>query len=126
MVRAIFEGVRHPPTLFFRAMNMAKDAGKDETPSLDAFSERLDAANSMRPTEVPAKHAKGAAWGRALRISSDLLAGLIVGFVIGLLLDRYLGTTPWLLFLGMTIGFAAGLRNMSRTLKEMNASASDG
>ena len=60
----------------------------------------------------------GAAWGRAMRVSSDLLAGIFVGALLGVLLDRWLHTAPWLLLLGIGLGFAAGLRNLSRTMKE--------
>ncbi|WP_411816291.1 AtpZ/AtpI family protein [Hyphococcus sp. DH-69] len=100
---------------------MGEDTGRDEAnndrpPSLDEFSERLD---RMRGTgKVPNANASGPAWGRALRVSSDLLAGLIVGGFLGWGLDYWLGTSPWLLLLGLGLGFAAGLRNMMRTLKE--------
>ena len=85
-------------------------------PSLDEFSDRL---GSMRGEDEPdgPGHESGAAWGRALRASSDLLAGLFVGILIGYLLDKWLGTSPWLLLAGIGIGFAAGLRNIARSLK---------
>ena len=85
-------------------------------PSLDAFSDRLDAMRAEREPEEQ-RRGSGAAWGRALRASSDLLAGLIVGMLIGFLLDKWLGTSPWLLLVGIGIGFAAGLRNLARSLK---------
>lgn len=85
-------------------------------PSLDEFADRLDAIRGEREPEEQG-HRSGAAWGRALRASSDLLAGLIVGMLIGLLLDKWLGTSPWLLLAGIGIGFAAGLRNLARTMR---------
>ncbi|MEO1250772.1 MAG: AtpZ/AtpI family protein [Pseudomonadota bacterium] len=93
---------------------MSKDAGKEAPPSLDEFSERLDA---MRGEDEPEKPSSGPAWGKAMRASSDLLAGLAVGTLIGYLLDRWLGTSPWLLLVGIGLGFAAGLRNLSRSIK---------
>lgn len=97
--------------------NSGKDgAGKENPPSLDEFSDRLD---RMRGSDEPEKpHSGGAAWGRALRVSSDLLAGVFVGSLLGLGLDRWLGTEPWFLLVGIGMGFAAGLRNMMRTLKQ--------
>lgn len=83
---------------------------------LDEFSDRLDAMRGEHEPEEPS-HGSGAAWGRALRASSDLLAGLFVGILIGFLLDKWLGTSPWLLLAGIGIGFAAGLRNLSRSIK---------
>ncbi len=85
-------------------------------PSLDAFAERLDAVRGEREPDEE-RHGSGAAWGRALRASSDLLAGLFVGILIGFLLDKWLGTSPWLLLAGIGIGFAAGLRNLARSMK---------
>jgi len=85
-------------------------------PSLDAFADRLDQMRGEREPEEEGGHASGAAWGKALRASSDLLAGLFVGTLIGFLLDKWLGTSPWLLLAGIGIGFAAGLRNLSRSL----------
>ena len=84
--------------------------------SLDEFSDRLDATRGEREPDE-GREGDGAAWGRAMRASSDLLAGLIVGTLIGFLLDRWLGTSPWLLLVGIAMGFAAGLRNLSRLMK---------
>jgi ATP synthase protein I len=94
-------------------------AGTEGPPPLDDFTERLD---RMRGEHDPGEEKKsgagsGAAWGRALRASSDLLAGLFVGTLLGFLLDRWLGTSPWLLLVGIGIGFAAGLRNLARSIK---------
>ena len=97
---------------------MADKAGKQEPPSLEEFSERLDRARG-EPVEQNAK-GSGAAWGRAMRVSTDLLAGLIVGVALGIGLDRWLDTEPWFLLAGIAIGFGAGLRNLSRSLREDN------
>ncbi len=95
-----------------------EDAGKEGPPPLDDFTERLDRMRGEHdPGEEKSGSGSGAAWGRALRASSDLLAGLFVGTVLGLLLDRWLGTSPWLLLVGIGIGFAAGLRNLTRSMK---------
>lgn len=59
----------------------------------------------------------GTLMGKALRASSDLLAGFVVGGLIGYGLDRWLGTSPWLLLLGLGVGFAAGMRNLMRTVR---------
>ena len=101
-------------------------AGKQKPPSLDEFSERLDAARGDQASDENPKHASGAAWGRALRISSDLLAGLFVGALIGVGLDRWLGTSPWLLLVGVLLGFGAGLRNLSRTMSRSNTPPDEG
>lgn len=106
-------------------MLMADDAGRDEAkdnrpPSLGDFSTRLDAMRGKNVEKSDSPKSSGAAWGRAMRLSSELLAGLFVGTVLGIVLDRFLGTTPWFLLAGIGIGFAAGLRNISRAMAENN------
>ena len=49
-----------------------------------------------------------------------LVAGLLVGTLLGVMLDRWLGTAPLFLLLGIGIGFAAGLRNLARSLQQQD------
>jgi ATP synthase protein I len=51
-----------------------------------------------------------------MRVATELVAGLVVGVVIGLLLDRWLGTKPWLLVVFFLLGAAAGLLNVYRAM----------
>ena len=51
---------------------------------------------------------------RGLRLSSELVAGVLVGAGMGWLLDRWLGTSPWGLFVFLMLGFAAGVMNVMR------------
>ncbi len=53
--------------------------------------------------------------GRGLRLSAEFVGGVVVGAMIGWLLDRWFGTSPWGLFAFLMIGFAAGIRNMLRS-----------
>ena len=48
-----------------------------------------------------------------------MVAGLIVGVVIGLLLDRWLGTKPLFLILFFLLGAGAGMMNVYRTVSGM-------
>lgn len=61
--------------------------------------------------------------GQAFRFAADLIAGVGVGGLIGWALDRQFGTTPWLLALFVILGFAAGLSNVIRLAKQMQAEA---
>lgn len=103
---------------------MGENPKRDDPPSLDEFSERLKRLRSQGQEAKP--QGSASAWGRAMRISSDLLAGLFVGCLLGLGLDHWLGTQPLFLLVGIALGFAAGLRNMMRTLKEDSEQSSDG
>ena len=53
--------------------------------------------------------------GLGFRIAVDLVAALIVGVGIGLLLDAWLGTGPWMLIVFFFLGAAAGMLNVYRT-----------
>ena len=43
---------------------------------------------------------------------------IFIGLFFGLFLDRWLGTGPWLMFLGFCLGIAAAARNMLLALKK--------
>ena len=50
--------------------------------------------------------------GRASTIGLHMISGVAVGCGLGWLLDRLLGTRPWLLLLFFALGVAAGFRNV--------------
>ena len=52
--------------------------------------------------------------GRAFRMSTEFVAGIIAGGGLGWLLDRWLGTSPWGLIVFLMLGFAAGTFNVVR------------
>ncbi len=52
---------------------------------------------------------------RALRLSSELVAGVLVGAVIGWGIDRLLSTSPFGLIVFFLLGFVAGIVNVVRS-----------
>ena len=54
-------------------------------------------------------------FGVGMRMAGDLVAALAVGVVIGLLLDRWLGTSPGFLIGFIVLGACAGMLNVYRT-----------
>ena len=54
------------------------------------------------------------ALGRAFRMSTEFVAGVIAGGGLGWLLDRGLGTSPWGMIIFLMLGFAAGVYNVMR------------
>lgn len=61
--------------------------------------------------------------GQAFKIVAELVIGVGVGGFIGWALDRQLGTAPWLLIVFFLFGFAAGMLNVIRTARKMQAEA---
>jgi ATP synthase protein I len=62
----------------------------------------------------------GSGLGFALRLGVELVSALVVGGLIGLLLDKWLETTPWLMLLFFLLGAAAGFVNVYRTATGMS------
>ncbi|WP_298952440.1 AtpZ/AtpI family protein [uncultured Methylobacterium sp.] len=52
--------------------------------------------------------------GRALRLSTEFVAGVLAGGILGWACDRFLGTKPWGLIVLLVLGFGAGIYNVMR------------
>lgn len=110
--------------------SMADDArdknGRKQSPTDEAalsarlrrLGERLEHTASNSPSE-PASRRSGnddaSAMARGLRLATELVAGVVVGALIGWFLDRWLGISPWGFIVFLLLGFAAGLLNLMRS-----------
>jgi ATP synthase protein I len=54
-------------------------------------------------------------YAKGFRLSSELVAGVVVGAGLGWLIDRWFGIAPWGLFVFLLLGFAAGVLNVMRS-----------
>ncbi|RJT39986.1 ATP F0F1 synthase subunit I [Mesorhizobium waimense] len=73
---------------------------------------------TRRPDRLEGKDAKVgsvAGYGQALKLSSEFIAGIVVGVGLGWFLDRMAGTSPWGLIIGLLLGFGAGVLNVLRS-----------
>lgn len=74
---------------------------------------------SPEPREGEEQAARGAGnpsnLARALRLSSEFIAGIVVGGFLGWLIDRLTGWSPWGLIVFLMLGFAAGTLNAMRS-----------
>ena len=64
-------------------------------------------------------HAKASAMAMGLRLSSELVAGVLVGAGLGWGFDRLLSTSPWGLIVFLLLGFTAGVINVMRAAGAM-------
>ncbi|MBZ9674213.1 AtpZ/AtpI family protein [Mesorhizobium sp. ES1-1] len=62
-----------------------------------------------------AKAGSTAGYGQAVKLSSEFIAGVVVGAGIGWVIDRLAGTSPWGLIVFLLLGFGAGVLNVMRS-----------
>lgn len=86
-----------------------------EERKLDA---RLEQLRREREIRDEATRTAGRAMGIGFRIGIELVVGVAVGAAIGWALDDWLGTRPWIMIVGFLFGFAAGLRNVFRSVEK--------
>jgi ATP synthase protein I len=89
---------------------------------LQRLGERLARNRAAKPSDGPLEDRATTASGyaRGLRLSSELVAGVVVGAGLGLLVDHWLGISPWGLILFLMLGFAAGVLNVARSAAAKN------
>jgi ATP synthase protein I len=58
--------------------------------------------------------ARASAMAMGFRLSSELVAGVLVGAALGWGFDRLLSTSPWGLIVFLLLGFTAGVINVMR------------
>ena len=85
------------------------------------FVDRLKAAREEAGLDRPdeADPPAGVA-AYALRLATELVAGVIVGGALGWWFDKALGTTPLGMIFFLLLGFTAGVWNVVRAVKRMN------
>ncbi len=90
----------------------------------DGFEERLRGARARQGLDPePARSGSGlpGTWGLGLRAGVEVVSALIAGAGAGWLLDRWLGTAPWLLLVFFVVGGAAGVVNLYRLIAPARA-----
>ena len=57
--------------------------------------------------------------GMAFKISAELVAAVLVGSIIGFILDNWFDSKPWLTIIFFFVGATAGILNVIRSAKLM-------
>jgi ATP synthase protein I len=70
--------------------------------------------------EQDVAQARASAMAVGLRLSSELVAGVLVGAALGWGFDRLLSTSPWGLIVFLLLGFTAGVINVMRSAGVMS------
>ena len=64
-------------------------------------------------------NSKSSLLGIAFKMSTELVAAVLVGTIIGFILDNWFGTKPWLILTFFFVGVIAGVLNVIRSAKNM-------
>tara|TARA_B100001057_G_scaffold143827_1_gene143574 strand:+ start:3483 stop:3764 length:282 start_codon:yes stop_codon:yes gene_type:complete len=65
------------------------------------------------------EHDRGLFMGSAFRLGTELVAAVVVGTIIGFILDNWFGTKPWFIIIFFFIGVIAGMLNVIRVANNM-------
>ena len=94
--------------------------------NLKEISARLKIAKkNIRGVEQKEVGSNAASLGKALKISTELVAAVVVGSTIGFLLDNWFDTKPLLTICFFIMGVAAGILNVFRSAKKMQKNYKD-
>ena len=86
----------------------------------DDFKTRLKIAKSKIKKEVLSDSKKrGSFMGNAFKLGTELVAAVVVGTIIGFILDNWFDTKPWLIIIFFFLGAGAGMLNVIRTAQQM-------
>ena len=84
------------------------------------FKTRLKIAKSKIKKQVESEsEKKGSFMGSAFKLGTELVAAVVVGTIIGFILDSWFDTKPWLIIIFFFLGTAAGILNVIRTANRM-------
>ena len=87
---------------------------------LKEISARLEIAKKKIKTKQIKNNASNAAsLGKALKISTELVAAVVVGTTLGFILDNWFDTKPWLTIVFFFMGATAGILNVIKSAKKM-------
>jgi ATP synthase protein I len=89
-----------------------QDPGGRQDARFGSLDEQLRSAQQAEAARTGTERGKpGKGYSQGSRVLSELIAGFAGGALIGWVLDRFLGTSPWLLlvflFLGVGVAFRA-------------------
>ena len=86
----------------------------------DQFKTRLEIAKKkISKKNLYNNNNNPSSFGAAFKLSTELVAAVAVGPIIGFILDKTFGTKPWLILIFFFVGVVAGIMNVIRSAKKM-------
>jgi len=108
-----------------RKSGSADDA--DLSARLQSLDARISQASAQRAEAEPRPRptSNSSALGQAFRLSAEFVAGVAAGGILGWIVDRLFGTSPWGLIVCLILGFCAGMLNLMRAAGMVKAARYD-
>ena len=86
----------------------------------DEFKTRLKIAkNKIKSKKSSKSEETSSSMGAAFKMSTELVSAVVVGTIIGFILDNWFGTKPWLILIFFFVGVIAGIMNVFKSAKKM-------
>ena len=86
----------------------------------DQFKTRLEIAKKrISEKNQDNKNENPSSIGTAFKLSTELVAAVAVGAIIGFIFDKTFGTTPWFILIFFFVGVIAGIYNVIKSAKNM-------
>ena len=88
----------------------------------DPFKTRLEIAKnkiSKKNLYNNNKKTSASTIGTAFKLSTELVAAVAVGTIIGFIFDKTFGTKPWFILIFFFVGVVAGITNVIRSAKKI-------
>ena len=88
---------------------------------LKDFKTRLKIAKDKFKNDsiITNNNENGSFMGTAFKLGTELVSAVLVGTIIGFILDTWFDTKPWLIIIFFFLGSVAGILNVIRTAKRM-------
>ena len=75
--------------------------------------------NARKKLKVEKENPQTSNIGQAFKLSTELVAAVLVGTIIGFILDNWFDTKPWLIITFFFVGVVAGILNVIRSAKKL-------
>ena len=86
----------------------------------NSFKTRLEIAkNKLSRKSLYKNKQSSSSIGTAFKMSTELVSAVVVGTIIGFILDKTFGTKPWLILIFFFVGVVAGIVNVFKSAKKM-------
>lgn len=103
-----------------------RDPHIQDKAALEALSQKLKAAKARDNPDRAASENDLSGMSEGLKYASEFSAAVLVGAAFGWMVDKFAGSSPWGLLIGLFLGLCAGILNVVRAARDgMDGSGDD-